>query len=113
MKSEVEERQFNVEHRRVQGHSVEYRANVVLIAFNPLHLWGFWHWRALSHFCFVLNLWMTQHEMVTFGSKVTHFRKEENAKNSKLELEIFREMQTWLGKNRVKLFFVEIWIPGW
>lgn len=26
-----------------QGHSVEYRANVALVAFNSLHLWGLGH----------------------------------------------------------------------
>lgn len=34
------QRQMNVQHRRLRDHSVEYRANILLIAFNPLHLWG-------------------------------------------------------------------------
>ncbi len=28
------------QHRRLLGDSVEYRANIELIAFNSLHLWG-------------------------------------------------------------------------
>lgn len=37
MKSEVE---VNGLYRRLQGHSAEYRANILLIASNSLHLWG-------------------------------------------------------------------------
>ena len=41
-----------------QGHSMEYRANVLLIAFNSLHVWGLGYSCASSQILFVLNLFM-------------------------------------------------------
>lgn len=31
---------MKVQGRRIQAHSVEYRANILLIALDSLHLWG-------------------------------------------------------------------------
>lgn len=43
-----------------QGHSVEYRANVPLVAFNSLHLRGLGQSCSSSQILFVLNLYMNE-----------------------------------------------------
>lgn len=47
-----------------QGHSVEYRADVALVAFNPLHLRGLGQSCSSSQILFVLNLTRTRNQSI-------------------------------------------------
>jgi len=40
----------------IKGYIAVYRANILLIAFNSLHLWRFWNWCSSSQVFLVLDL---------------------------------------------------------
>lgn len=66
-----------------QGHSEVYRANVLLVASNSLHLWGFRQRCPSAQILFVLNLF---EQKAAEQAKIRPFHKSLNVSEQRLEI---------------------------